>query len=346
MYLAIANIGLFLILLFLSAFFSGSETALFSLSKISVKRLKYNNARNSGVVESLLNSPTELLITILIGNMFANVFASSMAASISLELFGEGGLSISIPAMTVLVVVFCEIIPKIVAINNAKSLALTVAPFINIFSKIVLPLKSLLSKLAKMTLLRLSDSAEKAESGITMDELESAIKVSYAKEGIIDKEEAEMIEDVLQLSYKKVSDVMVPGEKMVSFSAEMPLAEMAFAIKEADLSRIPVYSGSKSNIIGILYSKELLRKRLESGVGANIRDLLKEPFYISSGVRLTALLKEFRSRKIHLAIVQDEDGRLAGLVTLEDLLEEIIGDIRDKERLLYRIRHKISSKKD
>lgn len=329
-----------LLLLFLSAFFSGSETSLFSLSKIRVKHLKIDNVKNSDIVESLLNRPTFLLITILIGNMFANVFASSIAASFSIKRWGEGGLGISIVAMTVIIVIFCEIMPKIIAIKNAKRFSLIASPFIRAFSQIVFPMRWILSGLTEGMLSFFEKRFKKIESDITKDELESAIKVGYSKEGILDKEEAEMMEDVLELSDKKVEDVMVRDQDIVSFSVTTPIEEMGIAIKEAELSRIPVYEKRGTDILGILYAKDLLRRRLEKTQDADIKGLLRKPFYVRKDMRLSTLLREFRTRKIHLALVNDEKGKLVGLVTLEDLLEEIIGDIRDKEALLQRIKKK------
>ncbi|MBN1871579.1 MAG: HlyC/CorC family transporter [Candidatus Omnitrophica bacterium] len=342
MHFELINIPLLVILLMLSAFFSGSETSLFSLSKIRVRRLKIEKVKNSNIVEDLLNSPTELLITILIGNMFANVFASSIAASISINIWGEKGLGISIFIMTAVVVIFCEILPKIIAIKNAKSFALFASPFISMFSKLIFPLRWYLSGLTERTLSRFENGAKRPESDITVRELESAVKLSYSMGGILDKEEAEMIEDVLQLSDKVVKDVMIDKRNMVAFPIDMPVEEMCYAIKEAELSRVPAYEGTPDNVIGILYAKELLKKKLEGYSGLDIRRLLKEPFYVSQDMRLSLLLREFRTRKIHMALVHNKSGKLSGLVTLEDLLEEIIGDIRDKESLLIRIKSKVT----
>ena len=336
------HIIVFLILLLLSAFFSGSETSLFSLSKIRIKHLKVNNVKNSDIVESLLNSPTELLITILIGNMFANIFAASIAASFSIKMLGERGVGISIIAMTVIVVIFCEIMPKIIAIKNAKHFSLLAAPFIRTFSQLVFPIRWVLSRLTKGLLSFLEKEFKKTEAHITKDELESAIKVGYSKGGILDKKEAEMMEDVLQLSDKKVKDVMVRNQDIVSFPVTMPVDQMRIAIKKVELSRTPVYEKKRTNILGILYAKDLLKKRLESPQGTDVKKLLREPFYVEKDMRLSLLLREFRARKVHLALVNDEKNKLVGLVTLDDLLEEIIGDIRDKEALVQRIRKQFS----
>lgn len=330
-----------ILLLFLSAFFSCSETSLFSLSKISIRRLRLDKTKNSDIIASLLDKPTDLLITILIGNMFANVFSSGIAASLSIRMFGERSVGLSIAVMTAVIVIFCEIMPKIIAIKNARRLSILLSPFILFFSKLVFPVKWLLNIMAENVLSLSGKTAQKTESDITKDELQSAVKVGYSKEGILDKEEAEMIEDVLQLSDKKVKHVMLNEHDMVAFSVNMTVEEMSYAIKEAELSRVPVYEKERTRIIGILYAKDLLKKRLELGQGAEIRELLRKPFYVLKDTRLTLLLYEFRTRKIHLALVNDEMGRLVGLVTLEDLLEEIIGDIRDKEALAQRIKKKI-----
>jgi CBS domain containing-hemolysin-like protein len=270
--------------------------------------------------------------------MFANISASSIAASFSIKMLGEAGVGVSIVLMTIIVVIFCEIMPKIIAINNAKHFSLIAAPFIRNFSQFVLPIRWFLSKLTERILYFFENRFKNVETDITKDELETAIKVGYSKGGILDKEEAEMMEDVLQLSNKKVEDVMIQEKDIVSFPVTMSIEKMYIAIKEAELSRIPVYEESQANILGILYAKDLLNKKLEQPQDSGIKELLRKPFYVTKDMRLNLLLRELRTRKVHLALVNDEKGKLVGLVTLEDLLEEIIGDIRDKETLVQRIK--------
>lgn len=332
------HIFILLALLFLSFFFSGTETSLFSLSKIRVKHLKIEKVRNSDIIEYLLDRPTELLITILVGNMFANVFASSIAASFSVKTWGEAGVGISIPVMTVIIVVFCEIIPKIIAIRNAKGFALFASPFIYAFFQLVFPIRRFLNRLTEGVLSFFEKIFKKTEHDITKDELASAIKVGYSKGGILDKKEAELMEGILRLSDKKVEDAMVREQDVVFFPVDMPAEEMYIAIKEAELSRIPIYEGERTNIQGILYAKDLLKKRLERPQTADIRGLLRKPFYVTNDMRLNLLLREFRARKTHIALVNDKEERVIGLITLVDLLEEIIGDISDKRALVRRIR--------
>jgi magnesium and cobalt transporter len=177
----------------------------------------------------------------------------------------------------------------------------------------------------------------KTEYDITKDELESAIKVGYSEGGILDKQEAKMIEDVLQLSDKKVRDVMMRHQDIVSFPLTMSIEKMLVAIRDAELSRIPIYAGKRTEILGILYAKDLLKKKIEHPQDTDLRGYLRKPFYVMRDMKLSLLLREFRTRKMHLALINDEKGKLVGLVTLEDLLEEIIGDIRDKETLVKRI---------
>jgi len=275
--------------------------------------------------------------------MFSNVLAASIAASFSIKMWGEIGVAISIAMMTIVIVIFCEIMPKIIAIRKAKYFALIVSPFIYAFSKSVFPIRWILSNLTGRILSFFEKGPlKKTESDITKEELESAIKVGYSKGGILNKNEAKMIEDVLQLSNKRVKDVMVHDEDMVSFSTTTPIEEMCIAIKEAELSRVPVYEKERTNIVGILYAKDFLKRRLESLKNIDIKGFLRKPFYVNKDIRLSLLLHEFRTKNIHLALVKDENGKLIGLITLEDLLEEIIGDIYDKEALVQQIRKRLS----
>jgi CBS domain containing-hemolysin-like protein len=256
-------------------------------------------------------------------------------------MWGEKGLGISIVAMTVIVVIFCEIMPKIIAIKNAKQFALLASPFIHFFSQIVFPIRWILGRLTDVMFSFFEARFKRTESYITRDELRSVIKVGYSKGGILGKGEAEMMGDVLQLSDKKVEDVMVKRQDIVSFPVTMPIEEMRVAIKETELSRIPVYERNRANVLGVLYAKDLLKKELENTQGLDVRVLLRDPFYVRKDMRLSLLLREFRAKKIHLALVNGEKQKLVGLVTLEDLLEEIIGDIRDKETLVERIKKRL-----
>ena len=335
------NIIALIALLCLSFFFSCTETSLFSLSKIRIKRLKNDNVKNSRLVESLLNSPTKLIITILIGNVFANVAASSMAASLIVKKWGHASVTISILVMTAVIVVICEILPKIIAIKHSERIALKTAPFINAFSKIIFPLRWGLNRLAEAVLSFMERVFGKSESAITKDELKSAVQIGYSREGILNKKEAQMIKDVLKLSDKKAEDVMTQSENMVLFPITMPLKDARIAMKEAELLRVPIYGKNHQDIVGILYAKDILRQGTENSLSGNIaKDTLREPLYVSKDMPLSKLLHRFREQKTHFALVAGDGDRLIGSVTLDGLLGEIVGKMHDKEALITKIKDK------
>jgi putative hemolysin len=335
------NIAVLIVLLCLSFFFSCAETSLFSLSKIRIKRLKNDNVKNFKLVEALLNNPTKLIITILTGNMFANVAASSIAASLIVKRWGHASVGISIVLMTAVIVIFCEILPKIIAIRHSESIAPKLSPLLNVFSKAIFPLRWGLNKLAEAVLSIIERIVGKSESAITKDELKSAVHIGYSREGILNKKEAEMIRDVLKLSDKKVEDIMTADRDTVLFPITMPFGDACSAMREAELLRVPVYGKNHQDIVGILYAKDILKKGAENGLNENIAGVvLREPLYVLKDMPLSKLLHRFREHKTHFALVRNSSGRVIGSVTLEDLLGEIVGKIQDKEAVITKIKNK------
>jgi putative hemolysin len=327
------NIAVLIVLLCLSFFFSCAETSLFSLSKIRIKRLKNDNVKNFKLVESLLNNLT--------GNMFANVAASSIAASLIVKRWGHASVGISIVLMTTVIVIFCEILPKIIAIRHSESIAPKLSPLLNVFSKAIFPLRWGLNKLAEAVLSVIERIVGKSESAITKDELKSAVHIGYSREGILNKKEAEMIRDVLKLSDKKVEDIMTADRDTVLFPITMPFGDACSAMREAELLRVPVYGKNHQDIVGILYAKDILKKGAENGLNENIAGVvLREPLYVLKDMPLSKLLHRFREHKTHFALVRDSSGRIIGSVTLEDLLGEIVGKIQDKEAVITKIKNK------
>ena len=330
-----------IVLLCLSFFFSCAETSLFCLSKIRIKRLKNDNVKNFKLVESMLGSPTKLIITILIGNMSANVAASSIAASLIVKKWGHASVGISIILMTVVIVILCDILPKIIAIKHPESIAPKAAPLLNGFSKVVSPLRWGFSRLAEAVLSLIERVFGKSESAITKDELRSAVHISYTREGVLNKKEAEMIGDVLKLSDKKVEDIMTADKDTVLFPVTMPFKDACIAMKEAELLRVPVYGQSHQDIVGMLYAKDILKRDGENAFSETIiKEFLKEPLYVSQDMPLSKLLHKFRENKTHFAIVRGGGVKIIGSVTLEGLLGEIVGKMQDKEALMAKIKNK------
>lgn len=315
-----------IILLMSSAFFSGSETALFSLSKIRVKRLQIENVKNSKLLAQLLNKPRRLIISILIGNMLVNILASAVASSLALRLFGDKGIGISIGIMTFLILIFGEITPKVIAIRNSEKLSIAVAPYINFFSKAVFPIRRILRFMVDVVMPLISRNIKAQKSIFTEEELRKALELGL-HEGVLNVKEEEMIKSVFRFGDKKVKDVIVPLGRIVAADINTPLPAIRSIIIEKELSRMPIFENKLDNITGILYAKDLIVAGQKGIFG--LREILRKPFYVSEDIKLDELLRQFRTYRIHMALVLDSNGRFTGLITLQDLLEEIIGQIKD-----------------
>jgi len=321
-----------IILLLCSAFFSGSETAIFSLSKIRVKRLQLENAKNSGLLARHLNKPRRLIISILIGNMLVNIMASSAASSFSMGAFGGKGIGISIVSMTFLILIFGEIAPKVVAMRNPEKISLAVIKYVHLASKIFFPIRKVLHLAADILTPLFAGRIKAAKLRLTEDELRKAVELAR-KGGALDTKEEEMIKRVFKFGDKTAKDVIIPPKRIVAVDISTPLNTIRSIIAKKELSRLPVFEERLYNIVGILYAKDLI---IASQKGAfSLREILREPFYVDENIKLDELLKKFRTERIHMALVKNAKGKFTGLVTLQDLLEEIIGQIRDiKERIV------------
>ena len=328
--LLLTDILLLLLLLLLSGFFSGSETALFSLSPVKVARLKIERGKRGALVAELLDNPRRLLISIILGNMFVNVFSAALAESAATKMFGEKGLSISILAMTFLILVFGEITPKTIAIHNAERVSPAVAPIIDGFGKFVFPFRRIVRLGADLILSALTRRMRSTDEAVSGPELQTAVEIGH-REGVLADREKEMIHSVIELGDKRIAEVMRPRSQIVGFDIRTPVEEICAAVRSTRYSRIPLYRDALDQIKGILYVKDLLATASRPKDEADLSDLLRPPFYVPEQKRAGILLRDFRRRRVHLALVVDEYGLISGLVTLEDLLEEIFGQILDKE---------------
>ena len=326
----LTDILLLLLLLLLSGFFSGSETALFSLSPVKVARLKIERGKRGALVAELLDNPRRLLISIILGNMFVNVFSAALAESAATKMFGEKGLSISILAMTFLILVFGEITPKTIAIHNAERVSPAVAPIIDGFGKFVFPFRRIVRLSADLILSALTRRMRSTEEAVSGPELQTAVEIGH-REGVLADREKEMIHSVIELGEKRIAEVMRPRSQIVGFDIRTPVEEICAAVRNTRYSRIPLYRDALDQIEGILYVKDLLATASPPKGEADLSNLLRPPFYVPEQKRAGILLRDFRRRRVHLALVVDEYGLISGLVTMEDLLEEIFGQILDKE---------------
>ncbi|UCE19565.1 MAG: HlyC/CorC family transporter [Gemmatimonadota bacterium] len=329
----IFEFAVFLLLLAFSAFFSGSEMAFFSLSKATLRRMREEKLHGSELISSLLSRPKRLLVTILIGNTLVNVAAASLAAFIAIDLANQHGwneviaLVIEVFGVTALILVFGEVTPKVYAVKYPEKFSQFVAGPIRIVSIIFFPLTSVLTSLTKtVTELR---GKQVSSVSVTEEELKTMVEVGR-EEGALDKDEQEMIHSIFAFGETAVREVMIPRIDMICVEIETERDEVLQLISSAGHTRIPVFQENVDNILGILHAKDLLKGMSRSPENIDLLTTARKPYFVPETKKIDDLLREFQRKKIHMAIVVDEYGGTSGLVTLEDLLEEIVGEIHDE----------------
>ncbi|MCU4139905.1 MAG: Hemolysin-related protein [Methanophagales archaeon] len=345
----LVEILVLLLLLLLSAFFSGSETALVSIGRVKAKAMLKRGEKHAEKINKLLSDPDAFLSAVLIGNNLVNIAASAIATSLAIRIFGGIGVGIATGVMTFVILTFCEVLPKTLAMHHAERFAAIAAPPLTILVAALKPVSCLLSKFTKA--LGNALGYEFRRERLSEDEVRTYIAIGE-EEGAIEEDEREMMEGVLRLDEKVARDVMTPKEKMVCLDADKRVEDAVELIRKFGYSRIPVYERNPENIVGVIYAKDILThdsitvraKERERGEKAGktvktVRDLMKKPFFVPETKRIDELLQEFQRGKMHIAIVVDDKGRAKGIVSLEDLLEEIVGSIYD-EYDLRRMREK------
>ncbi|MCE5222067.1 MAG: hemolysin family protein [Clostridium sp.] len=316
------------ILIALSSFFSMSETALMSLSRIRLRHMVEADVPGAELVETLTKDPNRLLGTILIGNSVANIGASAMATVLATDIFGNSGVGIATGIMTVLVLIFGEITPKSIAKQKSEAVALRVARPIEFVVIIFKPLVYIFTSISSLFIKVLGGDPNEANSFITQEELKTMVGVSE-EEGILENAEKEMIFNVFEFADLQVKDIMVQRVDIISVDKETSYDEVMNVIKNEQFSRIPVYNQTIDNIIGVLNIKDLATiENLREDF--NISKYIRAPFYTFEFKKIVELFNEMKKTRNHIAIVLDEYGGTVGLVTIEDLIEEIVGEIEDE----------------
>jgi Mg2+/Co2+ transporter CorB len=327
------TLGAILGLLLASAFFSGSETALTAASRAKMHALEQDGNRRARVVNYLLTVRERFIGAILLGNTLANIAASALATSLFLTLFGEEGVVYATIVMTTIVVLFAEVLPKTYAILNADRMALTVAPAVNFVVAVLAPVTATMQWIVRHTLrlfgVSISDDAEVLSAH---EEIRGAIELHHQEGGVV-KLTRDMLGGVLDLRELTVSDIMVHRTKMDAIDAELPTEKIVDEALKSSHTRLPLWRGEREEIIGILHAKTLLRalRDAKGDLGKlDIVALATPPWFVPDTTTLKDQLNAFLKRKAHFAIVVDEYGEVMGLVTLEDIIEEIVGDITDE----------------
>ena len=322
------EIIILIILLGISGFFSMSETGLMALSKIRTRHMVDEGVKGAKTLEKLLDDPSRLLGAILIGNNIANIGASALATSIAVKSFGEGSLGVVTIIMTVLVLIFGEITPKSIAKQNSEKVALAVVKPINFLVKVFRPLVSIFTSISNFFIKLLGGDPEAAQPFITEEELKTMVGVSE-EEGVLEGVEKEIIFNVFEFADTQVKDVMVQRVELVSLDINSTYEEVIKIVKEEQFSRIPVYNENIDNIVGILNVKDLIIG-LNQNEGFNISSYIREPYYTFEYKKIINLFSEMKKTRNHMAVVLDEYGGTVGIATIEDLIEEIVGEIEDE----------------
>lgn len=316
----------------LSGFFSGSEIALSSLDKITLKRLVKEKPKKGRQIESLLIKPSRWLITILIGNNFVNIAAASLATLLVGEIVGGTPgkiVGIATGVMTFIILVFGEIIPKRYCQQHAEIISLKVVGSILLLSTVLSPVVRALTFFTQVILKAAGAKKSGRDHLITEKEIHTLIDIGQ-EEGALDKQEEELVHSALEFDETQTKEIMIPRINMVCIDEEAGLLELIDLIKRVGYSRIPVYQGKVDNITGIAYAKDLLRFTSELDKAMKVKEIMHPPIFVPYTTHLGEVFRKLQREKIHLAIVVDEYGGVAGMLTLEDLLEEIVGEIEDE----------------
>ncbi|NLS06645.1 HlyC/CorC family transporter [Rhizobium sp. P32RR-XVIII] len=320
-------------LVLISAFFAGSETALTAVSRSRMHTLEANGEVRAGLVRLLIERRDRLIGALLIGNNLANILASSLATSVFLSLFGTSGVAIATLAMTIVLVVFAEVLPKSWAISAPDRFALTAAFPIRLFVAVVGPVSSFINGFVRRILAVFGINLSRETSMLTAhEELRGTVDLLH-REGSVVKADRDRLGGVLDLSQLEVSDVMVHRMAMRAINADDAPEVVIRTILESPYTRMPLWRGAIDNIVGVVHAKDLLRALAEPDVAPVNLDIIKiaqKPWFVPDSTNLEDQLNAFLRRRQHFAVVVDEYGEVQGIVTLEDILEEIVGDISDE----------------
>lgn len=314
------------ILLLLSGFFSSAETALTTANKIRIRSLAEEGNKRAQTVLKVTEDSGKLLSAILIGNNIVNISASSLTTTLAYGLAGPA-VAIATGILTVLILLFGEITPKTMASIHAEKMALLYAPIISLFMKVMTPVVYIINGLSGAVLFLLRINPNQKNDQMTETELRTIVDVSH-EDGVIEEEEKEMIYNVFDLGDAKAKDVMVPRINVTFADVDTTYSELIQLFREDKYTRLPIYEGSKDNVIGTINMKDLLL--YDNKKEFHIKDILRKAYFTYEYKSISELLVEMRAASFNIAIVLDEYGETAGLITLEDILEEIVGEIHDE----------------
>lgn len=321
------------ILILLSGFFSASETAFISFGKHHFQKIAEKNDKIAKRLSFWFENPNRILVTALVGNNIVNITASVLAATLSYKYFQKRiSTALITGVMTLLVLVFGEIIPKSLAKKHSETVAYFFSPPIRFFCIILTPIVKILLIISRFLVGIFGGTLDSIIPVLTEDDLKAMI-VAGEEEGIIEEEERNMIDSIFELGDKMVKEIMTPRMKMVTLDEEAPISVVVDTIAREGFSRMPVYRENMDKITGIVYIKDIVARGLTGNKypsEVKVKDFMREPYFVPESKKVGDLIRELQEKKMQMAIVVDEYGGTAGLVTMEDLVEEIVGEISDE----------------
>jgi len=323
------RVGLLFVLILCSAFFSASETALFAANRVVLRQRRAQGDRRAATANALLSQASELLTTLLAGNTLSNVGVSVVATSIAFSLMGRGGEWAAFLATALVLLIIAEIAPKTLAARYADRLVLIVAGPISALMRIFTPLIRVLSLVATALVRPFGGHITPRAPLVTQEQLRFLVQVGE-EEGVIEQEEREMIHSVFEFGDTVVREVMRPRVDISAVPADATLNRALALMTERGHSRLPVYEGTIDHVLGVVYIRDLIPALRHGRLDQPVSELKRPPFFVPESKKVDELFKEMQQRKVSVAIVLDEYGGTAGLVTVEDLLEEIVGEIQDE----------------
>ena len=318
------------VLIGLSGFFSGLEVALVGIRKSKVIQLFQEGKKGSKALHKLKTNPSWMMSSVNLGNNLVNVGASALATSLAIRLFGDDGLGIAVGVMTFLILIFGEITPKTYCNANSTKIALRYAPVLLAFSYVFYPVVKFFETITK-GVVKLTGSSYTPPS-ITEEDIKGVIDQGL-EEKAIEKEEMRLVKSALKFDDTVIRSVMTPRTKMFTLNSKMLLFEALPQINQSGHSRIPIYGDAKDDIVGFIHARDILKELEKDNKMTSLEQIARKPVFASQEKMVSSLLLEMQGRKTHMAIVIDEHGGVEGLVTLEDLVEEIVGEIEDETDL-------------
>ncbi|MDY7036145.1 MAG: CNNM domain-containing protein [Thermodesulfobacteriota bacterium] len=318
-----------LVLLALSAFFSGSETALMAISRLRLRHLAETSPVRARLVQGVLKNPEKLIGTILLGNNLVNVAMSALATAFAISIWGDKGIVYVTGILTVAILIFAEITPKVYAKYFNERVSFMTAPILNVIIMLFNPFVTVVTFVSNKLLYLIGIDVSKIEHPLmTEEEILTCIKMGWG-DGAITSEERSMLSRVFTLNDKTVEEIMIPREKMIILNADAAIEEIYEVILRTGHTRFPISQGTDLEIIGFIHAKDLFQL-IDKKNPDFLKEIIRPAYFVSPDKKIDAQLRGFQARKLHQAVVKDEVGKVVGLITLEDIIEELVGSIQDE----------------